>query len=597
MWLLHLGGWVGLNRAGCRVDNPSMRFSIEELRRSVLGLEPLEGRALLSVVPPFVGPQAGMLTPIVVPAEPVAGGANVTAQNWQRLIRLDEFRADSRFAGIDGSGFATVVIDGGADLDHSFFGPDGNSDGVADRIVYQHDFADNDANASDVADHGSNVASIVGSQDATYSGVAPGVSLIILKVFTDAGSGNFSMVERALRWVVTNAAAYHVSSVNLSLGDNQNHADHVQRYGIGDELDALAAMDVKVLASAGNSFYTFNSQPGVAYPAADPNVIGVGAVFDSVAGSYRAESGATAYTNSPDQIAPFSQRGESLSSIFAPGVYLTGANHNGGVVTMSGTSQASPVIAGLAALADSLAFSALGRKLTLGEFRSMLTTTAVQILDGDDENDNVDNTNLRFGRVDVMGIGEAILAMADQAAPNRAPTLTEISPLTRAVPARPYVVTYERLLAASNAGDADGDAIQLVVTSVVAGSLYKDGVAVVPGVTSLLPGQYLVWKPSTVVVGRTDAFTVRAFDGSDLSVGDVTVAIVSGPTVYGITSALDRQLRGQPAPTGMEGERSFLSRDVVVHRHVGRSEELGGWLGGGVGSGWAGLVGRGAGLG
>ena len=75
------------------------------------------------------------------------------------LINLDDFRAAPNFAGIDGSGFSVVVIDTGIDLNHPFFGPDSDGNGVADRIVYDYDFADGDAVAGDLNGHGSNVIS------------------------------------------------------------------------------------------------------------------------------------------------------------------------------------------------------------------------------------------------------------------------------------------------------------------------------------------------------------------------------------------------------------------------------------------------------
>jgi len=47
------------------------------------------------------------------------------------LIRLDDFQADERFTDIDGTGYAAVIIDTGIDLDHPFFGPDEDEDGIA----------------------------------------------------------------------------------------------------------------------------------------------------------------------------------------------------------------------------------------------------------------------------------------------------------------------------------------------------------------------------------------------------------------------------------------------------------------------------------
>jgi len=147
------------------------------------------------------------------------------------VMNLDVFQSDARFLDIDGSGFSVVVLDTGIDLDHSAFGPDlidnttgdPTPDGIADRIVFQHDFADNDSNASDVNGHGSNVTSIIASQHASFPGVAPGVNIIHLKVFSNSGGGNFGDVEDALQWVVANTDAYNIAAVNMSLGASQTN--------------------------------------------------------------------------------------------------------------------------------------------------------------------------------------------------------------------------------------------------------------------------------------------------------------------------------------------------------------------------------------
>ena len=327
------------------------------------------------------------------------------------LIGMDTFRADSRYQGIDGSGLATVILDTGIDLDHPFFGPDGNSDGVADRIVYHYDFGDNDDDASDYHDHGSNVSSIVASSDATYTGMAPGADIIHLKVFSNSGSGDFGMLENALQWVVANAAAYNIASVNMSLGDSENYSTAQALYGISDELAALAAANVIVVSASGNDFYTKSSVQGVSYPSADANSLSIGAVYDSNAGGFSYASGAVAYSSAADRITPFSQRHPLMSTIFAPGAPITGANRSGGTSTMHGTSQASPMISGIAVLAQQLALRELGRRLTMEEFASLLETTAVTVNDGDDENDNVTNTGLNFPRVDMPALAQAILDM------------------------------------------------------------------------------------------------------------------------------------------------------------------------------------------
>ena len=179
------------------------------------------------------------------------------------LVAVDDFRADARFAGIDGSGFAVAILDTGIDLDDPYFGPDADNDGVSDRIVYHYDFANGDNNASDVNGHGSNVTSIAASSDSTYTGMAPGADIVSLKVFTNAGGGNFGYIEDALQWVIANAEAYNIVSVNMSLSDGGNYDTPVQLYGIADELATLAAMNVVVVSASGNAFYSFNSVQGV----------------------------------------------------------------------------------------------------------------------------------------------------------------------------------------------------------------------------------------------------------------------------------------------------------------------------------------------
>jgi len=341
-------------------------------------------------------------------------GNDITPQSNDSgsLVNIDDFRADTRFAGIDGSGFATVILDSGIDLDHAFFGPDSDNNGIADRIVYSYDFADGDTDASDVSGHGSNVSSIVASSDSTYTGMAPGADIIHLKVFEDSGAGNFSYVEQALQWVINNAATYNIASVNMSLGDSGNYNTPQALYGIADEMAALAALDIAVVSAAGNDFASFNSVQGVSYPAADPNSLAVGAVYDSNVGSFSYNSGAIAFSSDADQITPFSQRHQDLTDIFAPGAPITGAGPNGGTVTQHGTSQAAPHIAGIAVLAQQLAVQELGRRLTVTELSDLLNSTGVTINDGDDEDDNTINTGLDFQRVDVLALGEAILNLA-----------------------------------------------------------------------------------------------------------------------------------------------------------------------------------------
>jgi len=313
------------------------------------------------------------------------------------------------YAGLTGTGIRTVIIDTGIDVDHPFFGEDADGDGVADRIVYQWDFADNDADASDRLGHGSHIATMIGSGDGRYMGVAPDTELIVLKVFKDLGTGTFGFVEKALQWVLANVEAWNIGVVNLSLGDNGNWQDSLPRYGLGDEFAALAGRSVITVAASGNSYNQFNRM-GVAYPASDPAVIAVGGTWSGdFGGPWTVATGATDFVTGTDHIAAFSQRGDTLLDIFAPGARFNGANATGGVQTMQGTSQASGFVAGAAALAQQLAWAKLGHGLNTADFATLLRATGDMIFDGDDEVDNVTNTGLSYPRIQFEKLFDAIM--------------------------------------------------------------------------------------------------------------------------------------------------------------------------------------------
>ncbi|MAD79946.1 MAG: hypothetical protein CMJ50_03755, partial [Planctomycetaceae bacterium] len=410
------------NRLRKKVRRP--RTNVE--KRTLL-LEPLERRELLDadgLAQPFPDgldhadlEVRQLITNITTTGDTTPRFSHST-EDSSPLIGLTSFRADSNFSGVDGSGFATVIIDTGIDLDHPFFGPDADSNGIADRIVFQSDFADNDNDASDTDDHGSNVASIAAASTGAFIGMAPGADIIALKVFPDGQNrqATSAAIEQALQWVVANATPYNIASVNMSLGDGQNFGAPTTSpaFGINDELAALVAMDVIVVSAAGNDFFQFTNVQGVAYPAADPNSIAVSATYDADVGSPSYSGGAAANSTGPDRVTPFSQRHAILTTIMAPGAEISGADRDGSYIVFSGTSQAAPHVAGVAVLAQQLAVQELARRLTQSEFVSLMQTTGVTINDGDDEDDNVINTGADFQRLDVHALGNAILALGGQ---------------------------------------------------------------------------------------------------------------------------------------------------------------------------------------
>ena len=475
---------------------------------------------------------------------PTAGGASAgvfasPGNNGQGLIRAGEFMADTRFAGIRGAGFTSVVIDTGINASHPSFGPDNNGDGIADRIVYQWNFATNTPGAADMNGHGSNVAGAIASADTSAPGVAPEAGIIALRVFDNNGSATLRSVESALRWVINNRDTYNIASVNLSLGDGGLYTQQTSNPLVSDELTTLANMGVIVVAAAGNSYYNFASQPGLNYPAADPSVISVGAVYGNSGGTYTYSGGAhgSAITGT---ITPFSQR-SSWMDVFAPGAPITGPAATGaGTITMHGTSQASPIVAGAAVLIQQLAVNLLGRRLDLSEFRELLRTGSQAIWDGNNgpandpvENDNVNPTEQAYRLLDLVRLGEALYAMAQPSGPatpvpNTPPTFGTASPLQGAMNGRGLVITYEQLINATGATDANGDELGLVISSVDNGRMTLNGRTVRPGITTLMPGNILVWTPAPGGIGERAAFKVTLTDSKDASSSTATIRIAVG---------------------------------------------------------------------
>jgi len=112
---------------------------------------------------------------------------------------------------------------------------------------------------------------------------------------------------------------------------------------------------------------------------------------------------------------------------------------------------------------------------------------------------------------------------------NDAPTLSSVSMLTGAKDNTPFTITYDTLAAAANEADIDSSTIAFQIDSLLTGTLTKNGVAIVPGVTTVAPGESLVWTPA--IAGENLAFTIRANDGQTVSSTSIPVKIDVIPTV------------------------------------------------------------------
>ncbi|GAB1736054.1 hypothetical protein NU219Hw_g6106t1 [Hortaea werneckii] len=224
-----------------------------------------------------------------------------------------------------GTGAFAYVVDTGINTQHRDF---------QGRAMLGASFPSTQPN-SDGNGHGTHVAGTIGS--ATY-GVAKKSTLIAVKVLSDSGSGYLSDVIAGIEWAVNNATASRrigKSVMNLSLGSAKSQI-------VNDAISAAVRAGMFVAVAAGND----GADAASFSPASEPLACTVGAI------------------DNRNAAAPFSNYGTSLD-IWAPGVSIlsTWIGSNSATATLSGTSMASPHIAGLAAAFYGQGFRGLGREM------------------------------------------------------------------------------------------------------------------------------------------------------------------------------------------------------------------------------------------
>lgn len=211
-----------------------------------------------------------------------------------------------------GAGIKVAVIDTGVDYSH----PDlqDNYAGGFNAIISTTPPLDDHGHGTHVAGTIAAVRDFKG-----VVGVAPKARLYGVKVLDNTGSGYISWIISGIEWAVDN----NVDLINMSLGAS---------YSVDSLAQAVTAAykkGVTMICAAGNT------AGSVIYPAKYPEAIAVSA------------------SDSSDKIASFSSRGPEIDFI-APGVSVYSTYYGSSYGTMSGTSMASPHVAGLASLAVSL---------------------------------------------------------------------------------------------------------------------------------------------------------------------------------------------------------------------------------------------------
>jgi serine protease AprX len=280
------------------------------------------------------------------------GRNNIPATDYPNAVGADEVWSQ----GDIGGGVTVAVVDTGIGWHQGLFkGADGK---IAGRILAWKDFVDKSPIPRDPNGHGTHVAGIIADSqkgdDGEWDGLAPGASLVGVRVLNEQGFGTYETVIQGVQWVVKNRDKFNIRVMNMSM------VAPVQSPYWADPLNQAVmkawASGITVVTPAGNE------GPGpmsISVPGNNPYVITVGAFTDNY----------TPDDWGDDYIAPFSAAGPTLDGFVKPDLVAPGAHmvstmlpssviardHDASWVTsmyfsMAGTSMSAAVVSGAAAL-------------------------------------------------------------------------------------------------------------------------------------------------------------------------------------------------------------------------------------------------------
>jgi subtilisin len=256
----------------------------------------------------------------------------VTIFQQQQALPAGVDRVDGdRSSAIPGNGIGAVdadiaIIDTGIDLTH----PDLN-------VYRDASFVEGTNSGTDDDGHGTHLAGIAAAKDNLEGvvGIAPGARLWAVKVLDSTGSGLISTIIAGIDYVTQHANEIDVA--NLSFGCE------CPSKALDTAIHNSVAAGITYVVAAGNSA----SDASAFSPASNPDVITVSAIADSD-GKCGGLGPSTKYGND-DTFASFSNYGPTVD-MAAPGVNIYSTYKGSSYATISGTSMASPFVAGAAAL-------------------------------------------------------------------------------------------------------------------------------------------------------------------------------------------------------------------------------------------------------
>jgi subtilisin family serine protease len=425
-------------------------------------------------------------------------------------------------AGVD---VDVAIIDTGVDRDHPSL------------TVFRYvNFAG--GKSDDKNGHGSHVAGTVAATDIGdgIRGIAPGARIWAVQVCKPGGTCARSAIIAGIDYVAANADQIEVA--NMSLGGSGSDDGNCGLTNNDPEHEAICnavAAGIVFVVAAGNE----SDDSANHIPAAYDEVITVSALadFDGAGGGVGAP---TCRTDQDDSLASFSNDGADVD-LMAPGVCILSTWKDGGTNTISGTSMASPHVAGLAALYVAKNGGATDMAGVMA-IRAALIGAGIAQDDascGLAVNDDTDGFAEPIAFANAVNVGGDGTCM--ETTPNDAPVVTIMTPADTTTFSSGATVDFTG--GASDTEDADVTAADLVWTSDIDNEIGTGA----SFSTALSEGNH------TITAAATDSGTKTGTDVIAITVGDVAPPPPAGDTVAGASVSIRLTNDSGGAWTGTNG--------------------------------------------
>jgi subtilisin family serine protease len=420
-------------------------------------------------------------------------------------------------------------------------GIDNDRNGFVDD-VYGWDFANNDADPFDDEGHGTHVAGTigaVGNNGTGVVGVSWTVSLMALKFLGADGSGSTSAAIAAINYATRMRQSYGVNIV----ATNNSWGGGGSSTALRDAIAAGGAAGILCVAAAGNE--SANNDVTPSYPANYPS--------DAVI--------SVAATDASNRLASFSNYGATTVDVAAPGVGIYSSVPGAAYASYSGTSMATPHVAGTVAL-----LAAANPQATAAQIRTAILSTAVPV-------------SSLAGKVATGGLVNAAAAVAAIRGGGTTPPPTQTPPTADVIDVAPdprttsvsaVVVQFSRAVTGFDVADLrltrNGTAVALSGVTVTTTDSIRWTVNGLSAATATV-GTYVL------TVNATGSGIVATVDRAALAVSASDTWTTQAPTLVdaGDTLATAAALgitSGSVRLAGRIGDGSFGSRDVDLYRVV-----------------------------